>query len=203
VRLRTASPRDAAPIAAIYRPVVERTGISFELEPPSPEEMAERIERTLARWPWLVAVDGFHAPTPGGVEGEVLGYAYASSFRAREAYRFVCETTVYVAESARRRGVARRLYGALLDVLREQGFAMAYAGIALPNDPSVRAHEAVGFTKVGVFARAGFKLGRSWDVGFWELALAPSPPPREPLLYAAFREDASHGAILARHGETS
>ena len=168
IRLATAA--DAAGALAIYAPYVRDTWVSFEAEVPTVEEMAARIEAAAPRYPWLVADDG----------GAVAGYAYAGAHRGRAAYQWSVEVSVYVAEAHRRRGLARRLYGALFDVLRVQGVANAYAGIAQPNAASVAAHEALGFEPVGVYRGVGYKLGAWRDVGWWALRLgagsAPDPP---------------------------
>jgi len=173
VHLRYVRPDDAAAIAAIYAPIVAATAISFEAEPPDAVEMRRRIEAHGPQRPWLVLAD----------DGEVAqGYAYATPFRGRAAYRFGCETTVYVAESARGRGAGRRLYTALAALLREAGYRRAFAGIALPNAASVALHVAQGFTPAGVMHAAGYKFGRWHDVAFYELALreldAPGEDPR-------------------------
>lgn len=169
--IRYATPDDAPAIHAIYAPIVESTGISFELLPPSVDEMRRRIASTMERYPWLVAMDG----------DSLAGYAYATSFRVRPAYQWSVEVSAYVAEAARGRGIGRTLYEALLPELAERGFVSAFAGIALPNEASIALHEACGFTKVGVFHRAGYKLGAWRDVGWWERALrGPDPEPRSP-----------------------
>jgi L-amino acid N-acyltransferase YncA len=172
VRLRLASGGDASRALAIYAPVVRESWISFEDEPPSVGEFRARIERVLERSPWFVATEG----------DELLGYAYADRVRARAAYQWFAETTVYVHPAAHRRGVGRALYGALLAALRIQGYASAWAGIALPNPGSVALHEAVGFRPAGVWSAVGYKLGAWRDVGWWRLDLqdlGPSPvPPR-------------------------
>jgi len=166
-----AAPSDAPAVRAIYAPIVERTAISFELEVPTVDEVAERISTTTAAWPWLVARRG----------GKVLGYAYAGPFRSRPAYRWSVETSVYVDGRARRLGVGRLLYSSLIELLRNQGFVNAFAGIALPNEASVALHERFGYRPVGVFPAAGYKLGRWHDVGWWHLALnLPVPDPPNP-----------------------
>lgn len=171
-RVRIATLDDAEEIAAIYAPIVEHTVISFELEPPSAGEMARRMRATLETHPWLVMQGG------GGIEG----YAYGSVFRARAAYRWSVETTVYVREDARRRGVARRLYRSLIATLGAQGFVGAFGGVTLPNAASVGLHEALGYRAVGVFPAAGYKFGAWHDVGFWHRAIGgerpahPEPP---------------------------
>jgi L-amino acid N-acyltransferase YncA len=171
VTVEPAMPSDAAAVRAIYAPIVESTAISFELEVPAVDEIAERIGTTTAAWPWLVARGG----------EKVLGYAYAGAFRTRPAYRWSVETSVYVDGGARRRGVGRVLYARLIEILRDQGFVNAFAGIALPNESSVALHERFGYRPVGVFPAAGYKLGRWHDVGWWHLALnLPVPDPPNP-----------------------
>ena len=168
--LRLATPADAPGVRTIYAPFVRDTWVSFETEVPSADEIAGRIETAVPRFPWLVVDDG----------GAVAGYTYASAHRGRTAYQWSVEVSAYVADGHRRQGLARRLYGALFDVLRLQGFANAYAGIALPNEASVGFHEAVGFEPVGVYRGVGFKRGAWRDVGWWALRLgdgaAPDPP---------------------------
>jgi L-amino acid N-acyltransferase YncA len=171
MRLRFASVRDDAAIAAIYAPVVATTAISFEVVAPDAAAMRSRIAAQPADKPWVVAE----------IDDAVAGYAYASSFRGRAAYRFGVEVGVYVAEGARRRGAGAALYRALLALLESQGYRRAFAGIALPNDPSLALHRAAGFTEAGIVHAAGFKFDRWHDVAFYERALAPiGVPARDP-----------------------
>ena len=152
--------------------------VSFETEAPEARAMRGRIAGSDGLYPWIVA-------TSGEETGGVLGYAYATRFREREAYRWVVETTVYVADVAQRGGVGRLLYEALVDTLRAQGFTQAVGIIALPNDGSIRLHEAVGFRRAGVFREVGYKHGRWIDVGYWQCELAePGVPPAEPRRFA-------------------
>lgn len=175
IEIREARPEDAPAIQAIYAPVVTGTAISFEEVPPTVEEMRQRIVTTLLTYPYLVAVR----------DGHLVGYAYASQHRARAAYRWAVDVTVYVAESERRTGVGRSLYAELLPILARQGFNAAYAGIALPNAGSVGLHERLGFRHIGTFPQVGFKLGRWHDVGYWRLELGTqSNSPSEPRPYA-------------------
>ncbi|AEF21235.1 arsinothricin resistance N-acetyltransferase ArsN1 family B [Pseudomonas fulva] len=177
IDVRLASASDAEAIQAIYSPVVLNTAISFEEIPPSLEDMRRRIVATLETYPYLVAEQ----------TGAVVGYAYASQHRARAAYRWAVDVTVYIAEDARRQGVGRRLYEVLLPMLQAMGYRSAYAGIALPNDGSIGLHERLGFCHIGTFPRVGYKHGAWHDVGYWLLEQGEtSAPPSEPITLAAY-----------------
>lgn len=166
IAIRAATPEDAAAIATIYAQFVKDGVVSFEATAPGPAQMRERMASSDGFYPWLVASDA-------GNEGEpVLGYAYAGRFRERDAYRYVTETSIYLAGAAEGRGVGRALYGALLATLRVQGFTQAMGVIALPNDRSVRLHEALGFRRAGVLEAVGRKHGQWVDIGLWQCALA-------------------------------
>ena len=171
MQIRAASPDDAAAIQAIYAPVVQDTAISFETEVPSVDEMRQRIASTTRQYPWLVALDE---------AGAVSGYVYASRYAERLAYRWSVGVTAYVRADCRGRGIGKALYEALIEQLRTLGYCQAYAGITQPNDASVALHESVGFTRVGIFANAGHKLGRWHDVGYWQRAIQRPDPPPEP-----------------------
>lgn len=173
--IRSADPeRDAAACAAIYAPYVLHSPATFEDVAPDARAMRERMRRVQATHPWLVAEDG----------GRVAGYAYASRHRERAAYRWACDVAVYVGAAHQRRGVGRRLYEALFERLRAQGFHVAVAGITLPNDASVALHESLGFELVGVHRAIGWKAGAWRAVGWWQLRLLPvdgDAAPAEPL----------------------
>lgn len=178
IEIRIARPEDASEIQAIYAPVVADTSISFEELPPSVEEMQHRIESALATYPYLVAVR----------EGRVVGYAYASQHRARAAYRWAVDVTVYIAETERRSGVGRSLYSALIPILQRQGFRSAYAGISLPNPGSVGLHEKIGFVHIGTFPDVGYKHGAWHDVGYWRFELSKqTSSPNQPIAYSALK----------------
>ena len=116
-----------------------------------------------------------------GEDGPVRGYAYATAFRDRPAYRYTIETTIYLEDGTQGRGFGRPRYDALIDTVRAQGFTHAIGVIALPNDHSIRLHESVGFKRTGVLREAGYKDGRWIDVGFWQVELNDATiPPREP-----------------------
>lgn len=141
--------------------------------PPSPEVFAERIDRGLDRHPWLVAEHGV----------DIVGYAYASSFRARHAYRATAEVTIYTDPGSHRLGLGRTLYEALFDALRLCRIHTAVAAVARPNDASEAFHRALGFEPAGVIPRAGFKLKDWHDVAFFTLQMADGDDFEEPLLW--------------------
>ena len=178
IALRPATPEDAAAIAAIYAPHVLAGTVSFETEAPDARIMRTRMASSGGLYPWIVA-------TNGDATGGVIGYAYATRFSERDAYRWVVETSIYVADIAQRRGVGRLLYEALIDTLRAQGFTQAIGRIALPNSGSIALHESVGFRRAGVFRAVGYKHGQWIDVGYWQCELADATAqPAEPQRFA-------------------
>lgn len=184
VTLRDATVADAAALASIYNEYVASTVITFEVDTVSDDEMAARMRKVHeAGLPWLIAEDsellgdlGADATHAGAA---TLGFAYASPFQERFAYRHSLETTVYLRDGATGRGIGSALYGELLERLRlltephsvHAPVHRAYARIALPNAPSVALHERFGYRQVASLSEVGFKLDRWIDVGFWELSL--------------------------------
>jgi phosphinothricin acetyltransferase len=163
--IRQAAERDASGVLAIYEPIVRDTPISFEMEPPTEEEVAARIARSHE---WLIIERDRH----------IIGYAYAAPFHPRAAYRWSVEVSIYLAQDARGSGLGRKLLAKLLDSLSRRGFVNAFAGIALPNPVSVRLFESFGFEKVAQQENVGFKLGAWHDVGWWQRQLrTPTNPP--------------------------
>ena len=169
--VRIATEADAEAIAAIYAPYVLETAISFEEVPPTAAELARRLTSILETYPYLVFED----------RDGILGYAYGSVHRAKPAYRWSVETTVYAARHAHRRGIGRALYSKLLELLTRQGFHSAFAGIVPPNDGSVGLHEAMGFVHLGTFTEIGFKHGKFHDLGWWRRTLSEGKPDRDPI----------------------
>jgi phosphinothricin acetyltransferase len=159
--IRAATPDDAAAIVAIYNHYVATTVISFEERAVTPEEMAQRIRDVTANLPWLVHEDA----------GRVTGYAYATRWRVRSAYRYAAETSVYLEAGQGGKGIGKALYRELLEQLRRREIHMAIGGIAQPNPASVALHEGLGFEKVAHFKQVGRKFDRWVDVGYWELQL--------------------------------
>jgi L-amino acid N-acyltransferase YncA len=170
MEIRSPVRRDTEAMLAIYAPYVLESSVSFEEELPTVDAFADRIESGMRTHPWLVAEAG----------GAVVGYAYASMHRARAAYRWSTEVSAYVSNSTHRSGVGRALYLELFERLRALGFVNAFAGITLPNDPSVGFHEALGFAPIGRFPKIGFKRGRWHDVGWWALRLREDDRPTDP-----------------------
>ncbi len=169
--VRLASPDDAAACREIYAPYVRDTAVTFEVAPPDTEQFRERMRTTLQTYPWLVCERA----------GTVAGYAYASQHRERDAYQWAVEVSVYVDNEFQRGGVGERLYDSLFSILERQGYYDAYAGITLPNDPSRRFHEAMGFEPVGVYSNVGFKAGSWRDVEWFHQEIQthdddPEPP---------------------------
>jgi phosphinothricin acetyltransferase len=172
--IRFALGDDASAIAAIYRPYVEETRISFEEEAPDASEIARRMDSPLH--PWLVAA----------VDGRVVGYSSSSAYHRRRAYRWTVETSVYLSPDARGRGLGKMLLSSLIEVLTLQGYVTAIGAIAVPNDASVALHQRLGFGPVGVYRAVGFKLNEWTDVSLWQRDLAPrAGNPSEPIPYAA------------------
>jgi L-amino acid N-acyltransferase YncA len=162
IKTRIASSRDAEALARIYNHYSRESVITFEESEVSPQEMAGRITKiTELSLPWLVAES----------EGAVVGYAYASKWKERSAYRFSVETTVYLDPNNTGHGIGTKLYHELLTSLRGKSVHAVIGGIAQPNEASVALHERLGFTKVAHFREVGFKFGRWVDVGYWQIAL--------------------------------
>jgi phosphinothricin acetyltransferase len=172
VSIRLATTADAGAIQAIYAPYVRDTAVSFETEPPTPEEIARRIASVSRSLPWLICEDA---------AGAVIGYAYASKHRERAAYDWSVDVAIYVQPSLHQRGVGRALYTSLFQLLRLLGYHRAFAGITLPNDASVGLHTAMGFQPVGVYQDVGFKLGRWHDVAWYGLTLRLTDASPRPL----------------------
>ena len=196
--IRLANDRDAAAVAAIYAPYCEASAVSFETAAPSPDEMAKRINTIGATRPWLLLEDS----------GEVHGYAYASPHHERAAYQWSVSTAVYVSSACHRRGVGRALYTTLFELLRHLGYFRATAGVTLPNPASIGLHEALGFSRVGVYRHIGHKLGAWHDVAWFEAEVQPlveNPAPPRPIaaLKGAPEWDAAVKNGLARYVKRS
>jgi L-amino acid N-acyltransferase YncA len=172
-RIRRCAPGDAEAIAAIYDPIVANTTISFEETPPGATEIRRRIVTAADAYPWLALER----------QGTFAGYVYASPHRSRAAYPLPFEREPRIR-------IGGRLYTVLFELLALQGYNAAYAGIALPNEASLRLHRSVGFTDIGIYHRVGFKFGQWHDVTWLERRLYPDDSaPREPRSLAAFEPE--------------
>lgn len=161
--IRPTDQDDAPRIADIYNHYIRDSIATFEEQPVTGDELAARIaEVEAAGLPWLVA----------DTENGITGYAYASQWKGRCAYRYAAETTVYVAPEMHGQGIGTRLYAELLDLLRARSMHAALGGIALPNAASVALHERAGFKKVAHLREVGYKFERWIDVGYWEIMLS-------------------------------
>lgn len=160
--IRTATNEDAEAIAEIYNYYVANTIVTFEEHAITKDEMANRIDSTLGdKLPWLIVEESKN----------VLGYAYASKWKGRCAYKHSVETTVYLDQSTTSKGLGTALYHSLLTKLKDEKLHVAIGGIALPNPSSIALHEKLGFEKVGQFNEVGNKFGSWVDVGYWQLTL--------------------------------
>lgn len=154
--IRPATAADLAAVKAIYDHYIATSIATFDIEPSDPAFWRGRLERM------------YVAALP---DGAVAGFAYASSFRPKAAYDATAETTIYLAPGHTGRGLGTRLYGALIDRLREDGFHTAIGVLAVPNPDSERLHESLGFQRAGVQREVGFKFGRYIDTVFYQLML--------------------------------
>jgi L-amino acid N-acyltransferase YncA len=161
LNIRASTENDAESVARIYNHYVEHSIVTFEEEGISADGMAERIRETASdSLPWLVAEQ----------QGQIAGYAYASKWKGRCAYRYSVESTVYLDPAFTGRGIGTGLYTELLGILKRNSMHVVIGGISLPNPASVAMHERLGFIKVAHFKEVGFKFNRWIDVGYWQLS---------------------------------
>ena len=165
IRIRTAMTEDAAELLEIYRPDVEKTAITFEYDVPTSEEFRARMEKTLKRYPYLVAEKG----------GELIGYAYAGPFVGRAAYDWAAEVSIYLKENQRGMGIGKRLYQAIEEISRAQNITNLNACIGSPDPEdeyltrnSIQFHEHMGYRMVGEFCKCGYKFGRWYNMVWME-----------------------------------
>ena len=159
--IRAVQLKDADAISSIYNYYIESSNITFEEDPLSVEDMKRRIENITSKFPFLV----YEA------RGEIIGYAYANTWKSRSAYRYSVESTIYLKHGLSRKGIGAMLYTDLINELKSLGIHSVIGGIAIPNPGSIRLHEKLGFTKLGQFHEVGYKNKEWIDVGYWELLL--------------------------------
>ena len=172
IKIRMATEADAEEILTIYSAYVKDTAITFEYDIPSKDEFAQRITDTLQRYPYIVALES----------GRIVGYAYASYFNKRAAYSWSVETTVYLKQDCRGRGLGKKLYFALEDILKRQNVINLNACIAFTSVPdphldnaSPAFHEHLGYSKVAHFTQCGYKFGTWYDMIWMEKMLGEHP----------------------------
>jgi L-amino acid N-acyltransferase YncA len=177
--IRLATPADAKELLEIYKPYIKDTAITFEYDIPSVSDFADRITQTLKKYPYLVAI----------ADGRIIGYAYASPFKARAAYDWAVETTIYLGPDFQGKGYGKRLYYALEDVLRKQNILNLNACIAYAsvedihlNNTSALFHERLGYTKVAHFTQCGYKFGTWYDMIWMEKLLGSHPDNPAPVI---------------------
>ena len=158
MNIRKVKLKDAEQVAEVYNYYIQNTHHTFETEPLAAAEMEKRIKKVTEDYPFLVAESG----------GKIVGYAYATQFKLRQAYKYSTEVSIYVKNDVKQKGIGTQLYKTLFKELEDTPTHAIVAGISLPNDASVKFHEKLGFEKVGHFREVGYKLGRWIDVGYWE-----------------------------------
>jgi len=179
ITIKMATIMDAEELLQIYAPYVENTAITFEYEVPSLGEFTGRIENTLTKYPYLVVLEN----------GQIVGYAYASMFKARVAYSWAVETSIYVKRDCRSKGIGKKLYQTLEDILRRQHVLNLNASIAYAAEEdehldhsSIRFHEYMGYQKVAHFTKCGYKYGRWYDMIWMEKMLGEHPAVPAPFI---------------------
>lgn len=163
---------DVSEVLEIYEPYILNTSITFEYEVPSLESFSERVAHYSYQFPWIVAKD----------QGKIAGYAYASTYREREAYSWCCELSVYLRHEYQGIDLGRTLYSALMDLLTLQGYYTVYGVISLPNEASIALHNRLGFSMEGIQKNCGFKHGTWHDTAIMSKSLqdyeSPQAPPK-------------------------
>lgn len=161
---------DIAEVLEIYAPYVEKTAITYEYDIPSLESFSERVHHYTEQFPWIVAKE----------QGKIVGYAYASVYRSREAYQWGCELSVYLRSEAQGKNLGHTLYSALMDLLTLQGYYTVYGVISLPNDSSLALHNQLGFIMEGIQKNCGFKMGLWHNAAIMSKSLQDYTPPAAP-----------------------
>ncbi len=169
ITLRLANKDDAKDLVDIYSQYID-TQITFEYDLPSVEEFSNRISEISRTFPYLVCE----------IDGLIKGYAYAHKFRERTAYQWSVELSIYLSRDCHSKGIGKKLYRALIDILKLQGVQMAYSGVTMPNPKSEGLHEALGFQESGVWRNCGYKCNSWHSVKWYELeigTLSTNPQP--------------------------
>jgi len=170
--LRLATMGDAGAILDIYSHFINNTAITFEQEVPSAEDFHDRIAKIMAKYPFLVCEDG----------GRIVGYAYANRHQTRASYRYSAELSVYLRPQYIGLGIGRALCRAIIELLKLQNIQTVYSAVSLPNDPSCAMHDALGFSRAGLWRNTGRKHGRWIDILWYELVIGDYPDDPAPVI---------------------
>lgn len=185
--MRPATLDDAEEMLALYTPYVVQTTVTSEYDPPSLEEFQARIRTYTAKTPWLCCE----------IDGEIVGYGYASPHRKRAAYQWSCETSIYTKMGMHRRGIATALYQALFELLAYQGYYNIYVGITCPNPRSMAFHMSMGFERMGAYHNSMYKFGKWRDVIWMGRSLREAAgEPKPTLRYPDIRDGAFCQSVL-------
>ena len=152
---------DIPQVVEILNYYVGNDSCTFQINPYTISEISEKIAEITKVYPYIVMEE----------DNEVIGFAYASRWREKQAYDKSAETTIYLNPQQKHRGLGKILYQELIEQLRQKNFRLLVACLTLPNPSSVRLHESLGFEKAGEFRDAGYKFNRWCDVGFWQKVL--------------------------------
>ena len=189
VMIGSATHADAQEMLALYAPYVLHTTVTSEYDPPSLEEFVGRIRTYTAKTPWLCCV----------VDGQIVGYGYASPHRTRAAYQWSCETSIYTKMGFHRRGIATALYSALFDLLAYQGYYSIYVGVTCPNPRSMAFHMSMGFERMGAYHNSMYKFGKWRDVIWMGKSLRHHEgEPKPTLRYPDVKDDAYCRQVLVQ-----
>jgi len=187
--LRLAKPADAEGILKVLAPYIKDTAINFEYEVPDAAEYAKKIEAISQKYPFIVCE----------IEGEIVGFAYASPFNSRAAYMWDAELSVYVDKNYLRLGIGHSLYSALIEILKLQNIQNVYGGVTVPNENSEWLHKSLGFELVAVYRKVGFKLGRWHDVAWYVKYIGNHVTPPGPVIPIASLNEVEVSEILKRN----
>jgi len=184
--IRLATSNDAAAVLEIYGPYCLKSPATFELQPPTEQEIGNRIEKTLTRFPYLIYEE----------DSEPIAFAYAGQHMERAAYRFYANVSAYVREDFQGTGKGKALYSVLIPLLKKQGFCNAFAGITMPNAGSEALHTSMGFIQTGLYKNVGYKFEKWHDVSWWQLPLRPLVDrPDEPTPIKQMLEDTEYSFL--------
>ena len=161
MEIRLVKKEDAKGILAIYAPYVENTTITFEYDVPLIEDFSKRIEDISDSMPYFVAIEN----------NTIIGYCYATKYRARAAYQWAVELSIYIDKAYARKQIGTILYTVLLDTLKKLGYHQAYACITMPNTSSINFHKKFNFKEIGIFHQCGYKYNQWLDTLWMEYKL--------------------------------